>query len=123
MLSLLGLIIIINVDIIFRFVIGFGTMAVAKSKGYSGNWFWMGLFFGLLGLLIVWALHPANPYVERTREVTKTDIAGRGSWRCSCGLLNAYYVGTCTCGRGKPSNNFVGMRTISYSEQNYRKDQ
>lgn len=39
---------------------------------------------------------------RRTSSYVPPTRTNAGSWKCSCGRVNAYYVGTCACGRKRP---------------------
>lgn len=39
---------------------------------------------------------------RRTGSYVPPTRTNAGSWKCTCGRVNAYYVGTCACGRRRP---------------------
>lgn len=39
---------------------------------------------------------------RRTSSYVPPTRTNAGSWKCTCGRVNAYYVGTCACGRKRP---------------------
>lgn len=88
--------------------------AVIRGKGYDENWFWWGFFFGWIPLLIAcfkpknthaFVYKPNSSELGGYKGVYDTDYLNTATsatdWRCSCGRVNANYVGTCACGRVK----------------------
>lgn len=97
--------------IIWGVILGVATQKVIENKGYSENWFWWGVFFGFIALIVA-ATRPEVHYSsdssygnsilsqaseERFKEIMLRD----GGWKCKCGRVNPSYTETCACGRTK----------------------
>ena len=61
------------------------TQKVIKKKGYTGNWFWLGFFFGLIAFIIALAKPDANnsyhqgsinDYSNGSGRTSDTDMSG-----------------------------------------------
>lgn len=88
---------------------GFGTRAIARSKGFSDSWFWMGFFLGAVGLIVCACIQPTSrteyysPYSEFKNSLLYDSSGERklmeNEWRCpKCKKINPKYVSTCACG-------------------------
>lgn len=103
---------------------GWAVNKIIENKGYCENWFWWGFFFGIIALLVALTKpdlpresRTNNSYFEDTSSIVgknyifkgfgeerKADYS-KGEWRCThCGMVNAGYVGTCSCGWDKSGN-------------------
>lgn len=100
---------------------GFATNAVLSNKGYSDNWFLWGFFFGIIPFIV--ALTKPNNYSysnyssyddndslygSRTNNTNASlfgdksqEVLRQDGWTCTCGRVNAAYIGTCACGKTK----------------------
>lgn len=109
-----------------RSLLGYITNEILKNKGYSLNWFWWGFIFGLWAILFA-LIKPDLTRTYSDNQVTtflhdyaeeeynrRINVSGgnsqnlndirlmdNGGWKCSCGRINASYVGTCGCGKLK----------------------
>jgi len=105
--------------IIWGLVWGFATDAVIHNRGYNENWFWWGFFFGFVALIVA-CTKPQIIYQPSSNVSVLSNLAqsgyrtvshdtismnrtilNPGEWRCTCGKINALYVGTCGCGRAR----------------------
>ena len=98
---------------------GFATNAVVRNKGYHENWFWWGFIFGFIAFLVA-CTKPQVTILSISNESTsnlsrlaqegyrigshnvstkRLNTLAPGDWRCTCGTINASYVGTCRCGK------------------------
>lgn len=94
-------------------IFGFATRAVVYNKGYSENWFWYGFFFGFIATIVALTkpdMHAysntrgtidAPPTLQVEPRKLSSEKIGPNQWRCSCGMVNMEYTGTCSCGRKK----------------------
>ena len=109
-----------------RTLLGYITNEILKNKGYSENWFWWGFLFGIWAILFAfikpdltrtYSDNQVNTFLhdyaeeeynrrnnvsgEKSQNINDIKIIDNGGWKCSCGRINASYVGTCGCGRLK----------------------
>lgn len=109
-----------------RALLGYITNEILKNKGYSLNWFWWGFFFGLWAILFAlikpdltrtYSDNQGNTFLhdyaeeeynrrnnvsgEKLQNINDIKLMDNGGWKCSCGRINASYVGTCGCGKLK----------------------
>lgn len=100
---------IILVFVSLAFVIAYSwfwghvTSRVIENKGYSNNWFWWGFFFGVMAFALAVAKDDYRELTAATgnKEIYDKYTLNNGGWTCTCGMVNAKYVGTCGCGRTK----------------------
>ena len=95
---------------------GFGCRAIARSKGFSDSWFWMGFFLGAVGLIVVACIQPSPSsyssgysngatfsYEDKKPNSDYIGYGGRqvagNEWRCpKCRTINPKIVEVCSCG-------------------------
>ena len=105
-------------------IFGFATKIVIENKGYDDNWFWWGFFFGLIALIVACAkpqnidyssftTRPSQPTYtsyqtsygsnlsNAANKVHNEQLLANGGWKCSCGIVQASYVSSCSCGKSK----------------------
>ena len=101
----------IVVVLIYGVIMGFATQIIIENKGYRDNWFWWGFFFGIIALIVAVARPQCSSIMvgntvlseeqAKKEELERKDerMLREDGWKCTCGKLNASYVGTCSCGR------------------------
>lgn len=109
---------------LFRFLaiiefIGIGLVTASKFlAGVLGGEVFaaiVALIVGAIAILFALPLYVLGNVVDELRvlqakvfapapvneELHKRNILASGGWKCSCGRVNADYVSTCACGKGK----------------------
>lgn len=108
-LIILGIVVLLTLGIIIRYLIATEFYIIAKEKGYKKEkYLWIPFLLGIAGYLLVVALpnHSNTQNIDTIKRMSN-------SWKCSkCGRENPSYTGTCACGNSKEN------KKTTYDDEN-----
>lgn len=114
-------IVVAVIAIIEGIIISIACAKLADDKGRSaGGWFVLGLFFGVIALLILVFISNVDVQQSSYSYLTaKREIDGRrknsNNWFCQCGACNPTSCNVCTiCGRTRTDSNPSALNMNKY---------